>query len=452
MENSFEIKDGDLIVTVKNAKEELAKYYQRALEGCCSEVTIRGFRKGKAPLDVASKAVDPQMLNDRFTRKVIDESFKSYIKDEKVLEQIKNSTINGTVPSVDLPEPHDGSIVSFIYPVKPIVTKLADYKDIDSKVVEKKVDAKAIDAELSRLALEEAELIPTTEEAKLGDMMTIEVKGSINGIDRPELAEKSIELELGAHKFVPGFEENLKGHKEGDNVSFTVTLPSNYPEGLADKEALFSVKVLGVKEKKVPQIDDEFATVQSTYNDATDLSSLKEKISEKLSKDYATTYRNQKYSVLIQKVMDASEFAIDEKNLKNAIVSIQKRQDEEQVSKQGLDLLTYLKLVGMSEETYENNVYANNLAQLKAAAIAEAIRSGEKMKAPNAKLLAQVAKERFGVDDFAKLKEDMAKSFKEHNPSSSEDQVNEFVADRLEPITKQAELDQVVEFVIANNK
>lgn len=452
MENSFEIKDGDLIVTVKNTKEELAKFYQRALEGCCAEVTIRGFRKGKAPLDVASKAVDPQALNDRFTRKVIDESFKSYIKGKEILEQIKEKTINGTVPSVDLPEPHDGSVVCFIYPVKPVVTKLADYKGLDSGVKEQTVDEKAVNGELSRLALEEAELIPTDGEAKLGDMVTIEVKGSINGIDRPELAEKSIELELGAHKFVPGFEENIKGHKSGDSVSFTVTLPGNYPEGLANKEALFSVKVLGVKSKKVPQIDDVFATVQSTYADASDLASLKEKISEKLSKDYSTTYRNQKYSVLIQKVMDASEFAIDEKNLKTTIVNAQRKQDEEQVSRQGLDLPTYLKLIGMSEETYANNVYANNVAQLKAAAIAEAIRSAEKIDAPSAELLAGVAKDRFGVDDYAQLKDNIEKSFKEHNPSASDEEVNEFVLDRLEPIVKQAELDQVVEFVIANNK
>lgn len=97
--------------------------------------------------------------------------------------------MNGTTPLVDLPEPRDGSIVTFSYPIKPVITKIADYKGIETKVEEKKVDEKAVNDELSRLALNEAELLPTTENAKLGDIATLEVKGSINGIDKPELNE-----------------------------------------------------------------------------------------------------------------------------------------------------------------------------------------------------------------------------------------------------------------------
>ena len=219
MEHSFEIKGGDLIVTVKNSKEELQKYYHSALVACCNEVTIRGFRKGQAPLDVASRAVNPEMLNDRFTRKIIDKSFKSYIQDDAIVAAIRENTLNGTTPLVDLPEPRDGSIVTFSYPIKPVITKIAAYKGIETKVEEKKVDEKAVNDELSRLALNEAELLPTTENAKLGDIATLEVKGSINGIDKPELNEKSIDLEIGAHKFVPGFEENVKDHKAGETVS-----------------------------------------------------------------------------------------------------------------------------------------------------------------------------------------------------------------------------------------
>ena len=92
MEHRFEIKGGDLIVTVKNSKEELQKYYHSALVACCNEVTIRGFRKGQAPLDVASRAVNPEMLNDRFTERSltnplshISKMMQSSLPSEKIL-------------------------------------------------------------------------------------------------------------------------------------------------------------------------------------------------------------------------------------------------------------------------------------------------------------------------------------------------------------------------------
>lgn len=452
MEHSFEIKGGDLIVTVKNSKEELQKYYHSALVACCNEVTIRGFRKGQAPLDVASRAVNPEMLNERFTRKIIDKSFKSYIQDDAVVAAIRENTLNGTTPLVDLPEPRDGSIVTFSYPIKPVITKIAAYKGIETKVEEKKVDEKAVNDELSRLALNEAELLPTTESAKLGDIATLEVKGSINGIDKPELNERSIDLEIGAHKFVPGFEENVKDHKAGETVSFTVKLPSNYPDGLADKDALFTVKILSVKTKKIPDLNDEFATVQSEYADAKDLADLKAKIADKLAKDYAKNFRNQKYSVAIQNIMDNSEFAIDEKNLKQTIVAAQKQADEEKIEQQGLDFATYLKLTGISEATYENNVWTNNLNQLKAQAIAKYIRDAEKFAAPSEEEVKATAKDFFGIEDLAKLKENIATSYKGQYPQADDKAINEFVEDRLQPIVSQAELNQVIDFVIANNK
>lgn len=452
MEHTYELKNGDLVVTVTNSKDDLAKVSHKALVSCSNEVTIRGFRKGKAPLDVASRAINPDALNDAFTKKLIDDSFKSYIKDEKIVELIRTKTLEGTVPSVSFVKPDDASVVAFTYPIRPEVIKLAPYTDLDSKVQLKKVDDAAINNELSRLALNEAELLPTSEESKLGDIVNLEVKGTINGIERPELNEKSIDLELGAHKFVPGFEEQIKGHKEGDVVTFPVTLPHNYPEGLADKEAVFTVKVLSVKTKKVPTIDDSFAGVQNEYDEVKNLAELKQKISEKLSKDYATQYRNAKYSAIIQKVIDTSTYAIDEKNLRNVVVTQQRKADEEKVQQQGIDLPTYLKLVGMDDATYQKNVWLNNLAQLKAQAVADAIAKDAKLPEPSEENIAKVAKDFFAVPDFNELKKSLKERYSETYKNAKEDEVNSFVNERIAPIIERARFDEVIEFVVAHNK
>lgn len=452
MKHTFEIKDGDLSVEVVNAKEDLQKIYQKALVACASEVTIRGFRRGKAPLEVAQKAIEPKVLNERFLKKVIDLSFKSCIKDDAILDVLRERTFPGTIPSVDLPEPSDGSKVIFTYPLKPWVVKLASYKGIDTKVEKRKVDDKEVDAELSRLALDEAELVPTSEEAKLGDVATLEVKGTINGIERPELQEKAIDLELGTNRFVPGFEEAVKGHREGETLTIPVRLPSNYPDGLSDKDALFTAKILSLKTKKVPTVDDGFATLQGEYPDAKDLADLKKKIAEKLTGDAERDYRNRKYSAVIGKVIQESQFALDEARLKESVISYQKEEDSASLSEQGLDLSTYLKLIQMNEATYEANVWANSLAQLKAQAVARAIREAEKLPAPSTELLDKVARERYGSKDFERYEQAVALSYRTVNKGISDAEVKKLVKDRVGPLVRQAELDQVVDFVVANNK
>ena len=117
-----------------------------------------------------------------------------------------------------------------------------------------------------------------------------------------------------------------------------------------------------------------------------------------------------------------------------------------------MDFATYLKLTGISEATYENNVWTNNLNQLKAQAIAKYIRDAEKFAAPSEEEVKATAKNFFGIEDLAKLKENIATSYKGQYPQADDKAINEFVEDRLQPIVSQAELNQVIDFVIANNK
>ncbi len=150
------------------------------------------------------------------------------------------------------------------------------------------------------------------------------------------------------------------------------------------------------------------------------------------------------------KVIDGSEFTVDDPRLKALLVENQRKEDEKALAQQGLDLSTYLRLVNMDKKTYENNVYANLSARLKAQAVEAAIFKAAKLPEPTAAELAEVAK-KGGIADFKAFQADLAKQYLAHNKKAAKGEAELFVAQQVAPIREQAVLDKVVGFVLANN-
>lgn len=450
MEHSFEVKGGDLLVTVTNSKEETQKIYQEAIEASAAQITVKGFRKGKAPLSIASRLIDPNALNDRFTRTLIDRDFRSYVKDDALLAVLEEQVPQGVVPSVELPEPRDGSTVVFVYPVRPQVTKLGAYEKLKTEVKAHEVTDADVDAELNRLAQDQADLAPVTDAAADGNYVNCDIKGTINGIEVPSLSEKALDIVVGAKRFIPGFEEKLIGHKTGDDFQVEVDLPDNYPADIANKHAVFAVHVNSVKKKEVPAIDDNLATVQDTYPEAKDLADLKAKIKAGLTEKAQKAYKDQKFSAVISQVIASTEFAIDEPRLKASLVENQRKSDEATLSQQGLDLETYLRLVKMDAQTYANNVYANLLRQLKANAVEKAIYAAAKLPEVTEEEIAKFLGDN-GVKDVEGYKKGLASNYLAHNKKATQAEADLFVKERLSPVVEQLKLNRLSEFVLANN-
>ncbi|MBA1394848.1 trigger factor, partial [Lactobacillus sp. XV13L] len=138
--------------------------------------------------------------------------------------------------------------------------KLGDYKGIEVPKQNTRVYAKDVDAEVEKEREKNAELVLKKDAAVKGDTVTIDYKGTVDGEAFDGGSADDYALELGSNTFIPGFEDQLIGHKAGDDVDVTVTFPEDYgAKDLAGKEAHFATKVHEVKSKQLPELDDEFA-------------------------------------------------------------------------------------------------------------------------------------------------------------------------------------------------
>ena len=431
MTHSIERKDGDLIITVNPTKEEGAKIYNAIIRELAAEVTVPGFRKGKAPLELASRRISTEQVNDRLGNRLLDRAFHSYIYDPAVVIVLESEVPAGAVPSASFGE---NNTVTFTYPLLPVVETLGTYQGIKTEVTAKEVTDEDVDSELKRLANEESDLTPTEEPIEKGFTANCDIHGSIAGVERPEVSEKGFDIKVGSGASIPGLDEKLIGHKTGDNVSADIDMPDNYPEEVAGKTVHFEVRINSVKKVVEPAIDDELATLQTEYQDVDNLEQLKGKIRERLATRFARDYENAKLSKVLTECNRTTKYVMDETRLKEAIVNHQRQQDEEMLKQQGLDLNTYLKLVNMDLNTYADNVYRNLLSRLQSSALQRAICKALDIAAPTEEELREACKK--NEIDYDEARQSISDNFRRSFKTATDEQVAAFVELRFAGINE----------------
>ena len=383
MNKTFKNENGHLVADVEFGKEEIEKAQKKAINSLANEVTVPGFRKGKAPLDKAMRYIKSDDLANETLNKLLvvvdkefeqDESFQGYVKGNKLAPHFR--------PSVSV-EKFSNDVASFkiVYILRPEVSKLDGYKDVKVNVTKKAITEKDIDNELSRLASNEAELVSVDREAKNGDIANIDFVGLLNGEEFDGGSSKGFDLELGSGRFVPGFEEQVVSHKAGDKFDVALTMPENYPEPLTGKPVVFKVTLNEVKVKEVPEINDEFATTLTGEYVSKDLAELKEKVKANLTKNSENGYRVQVVNNILLNARDASKFVIADEYLED-IVNDRIHEETHRVEDQGLSLEEYLKLINKSMEDYRKEMKEGVEGELKTSLIYDAIAGAEKVEIP----------------------------------------------------------------------
>lgn len=383
MKHTFKNENGHLIATVSFDQSEVQAAQTKAVRKLVQNVTVPGFRKGKAPLDRASRYLRSNDVADETINALLraldrnfeaDAEFKGYIDNRRFADNLR--------PSVALDKfTADEADFTVTYFLAPSVKKLGAYTGLKSDVKEAKVDDKRVEEEIKKLAEDNAELVPVEREAKMGDTVNIDFVGLMNGEPFEGGSSKGFDLELGSKHFVPGFEEQLVGHKAGEKVDVNLVLPDNYPEPLTSKPALFKVTINAVKEKQVPEINDEFATTLSGQYVAKDLAELKNKVKENLSKNALEAYKRDTVNDYLNQVRNASEFDICDEYL-NKLVENREKQDSDNLENQGLSLDEYLKLIKQDKSVYEASLKSGVEGELKASLVYDAIAKAEKIPAP----------------------------------------------------------------------
>ncbi len=376
------------VVKLKVEKDSWKKAQDDAFVKLNKKAKIDGFRPGKAPRSVFEKKYGKQDILYEAADKFINDKYREILSDDKLFPIVE--------PKVDVKKLDDDSLeVEFIIITEPKV-KLGEYKNLGVKKKEAKVSKDEIEHELSHLLERYAEIAEKDGKVENGNIAIIDFKGLKDGVAFDGGTAENYELEIGSNTFIPGFEEGIIGMKKGEEKDLNLTFPKDYAsEELRGQKVVFKVKVNEVKERIVPEFNEEFFEdlAMPEVNNEEDLrKTLKEQI--KAHKEYHL--ENEFIDELLEKASANMEIEIDEEIV------------DAEVHYMYEDFLQKLKMQGITEELYLK--YANTTKEK----IEESMKEEANKRVKYRYLLKEIIKkEKIKVSDKEAEKEieDMAKHY-----------------------------------------
>jgi trigger factor len=249
-----DLGDSRVRVDVEVASDALEHEVGSAARTIGRDLKIPGFRKGKVPPEVVMQRVGREAVLDEAVRRGLPGWYEQAVADAGI------AAVGD--PQLDLPElPEKGSPLQFTIEVAVRPTaELGEYKGLEVGRREPEATTEEVEAEVERLREQSASLDDVDRAAKKGDFVVIDFLGTVDGEPFDGGEARGYLLELGSSALIEGFEEQLEGAGAGDDREVRVTFPDDYrAEGLAGKEAVFAASVKEVKEKRLPEVDDELA-------------------------------------------------------------------------------------------------------------------------------------------------------------------------------------------------
>jgi trigger factor len=263
-----ELPDSRVRVEVEVPTEALERELTSAAADLGREIRVPGFRSGKVPADVVLRQVGREAVLDEAVRRGLPAWYEEALADAGI------QTVGE--PQVDLSDlPEKGAPLAFTIEIGVVPpARLGDYKGVEVGRREPKVDDQEVEAELERLRESLASLETVERAAGDGDFVVMDYVGSTDGEPFEGGEGRGQVVELGSGRLIPGFEEQLKGASAGEERTVELTFPEDYPaEQLAGKDASFAVQVKEVKEKRLPELDDDFAVEAGGYDSLDELRS-----------------------------------------------------------------------------------------------------------------------------------------------------------------------------------
>lgn len=394
-------------LTFEISADEIKKGLDKAFEQTKKQLSVPGFRKGHVSRQVFNKMYGEEALYQDALNAVLPEAYEAAIK-ETDIKPVDQPKID--VPSMEKNQPWT---ITATVEVEPEV-KLGEYKSVRVTKQSNRVTQKEVDAEIDKKREQQAELVLKEDQpAEDGDTVTIDFDGSIDGVPFDGGKSENYDLVLGSNSFIPGFEEQLVGHKSGDDVDVNVKFPSDYQaEELQDKDAIFKVKVHEVKAKELPALDDEFA--KDVDEDVDTLDELKDKTKAEIKERKTRAAEDAKENEAIQAAVDNAEVTDIPQAMLDEDVDRQANQYLANMQQQGISADMYFQLTGSSEEQLKQSLSEGAANRVKTNLVLEAIVAAEKI-APSKEALDAEIKDlaaQYGMEEDAvrnALSEDMIK-------------------------------------------
>jgi trigger factor len=355
------------------------------------DMKIAGFRQGKVPPQVVVQRVGRTALLDEAIRHGMPEWYEEAVNGAGIA-----AVGHPKVDVKDVPaEKGDPLTFTVEVSVRP-TAKLGEWKGVDAPRREPQAPAEAVDAEVERLREALASLEPVEREAQTGDFLVLDYTGSIDGVPFEGGEGRGQTIELGAGRLIPGFEEQLVGAAPGEDRELKVTFPEDYgAEELAGKEASFAATVKEVREKRMPELDDEFALQAGGFDT---LDELREDIARRLREADERAVGNEFREAALDAVVENATINIPSEVVHGKAHDIW-HQMEHRLRRQGIDPAQYLAITGKSEDDLIKEAEPDAEKSLKREAVLAAIVESEAIKPTDEELLEALREATPGVDD-----------------------------------------------------
>lgn len=369
----------EITVDAETFTEACKKAYMKQRKS----IQIPGFRKGKATQGMIEKVYGEGAFYEEALEIVYPEAVGSAF-DEAGLKVIDQPT------DVEFPvmNKQEGVVIKMKVTTYPEV-KLGEYKSLKGKMLDTEATDEDVENELKSMQDRNSRLVTVEDrESQMGDTCDIDFEGFVDGVAFEGGKGENYPLELGSNSFIPGFEEQVAGHKTGEEFDVNVTFPEQYEPSLAGKDAVFKCKINEIKTKELPELDDEFAKDVSEFDTLDELKAdLKKQISERKEANAKTDYENQ----LIEQVVENMEVEIPEcMNKQKCDEMIQDYSYRLQM--QGLDLNTYLQYLGQTMEQFREQFMDGAKQQVKVKLALDAIVKAENIEATEEEIAEEIAK------------------------------------------------------------
>ena len=376
------LSDTKVQVTIILDAEELAIAEQVATTKLARDVKVPGFRKGKTPVAVAAKNIDPNALQEQTMDNAISKAVAAAFIDSKIQALDR--------PAVEVKKYVPGEMMEFTAEseILPVI-KLGNYKKLTVKTDKITVSESDIVGTIDRIRQSLSEKKDVKRAAKIGDETVIDFVGKKGGVAFEGGTGNDYTLVLGSNQFIPGFEDGIVGHKVGDKFDLNLTFPSDYQSAdLKGAKVTFTTTLTAVKEVKLPEINDKLAAKAGPFKTMTELKTdIKRELTAQKEREASEKLKDD----LVKQLVDASNVPVPE-----ILVADQSKSIEQDfinnLSYQGLSLDQYLKNKDFEskEKWLETEVRDVAIKRVQAGLVLAELSKLEKIEASTAELDAHV--------------------------------------------------------------
>ncbi|MCW1022243.1 trigger factor [Streptococcus anginosus] len=385
MSVSFENKETNRgVLTFTISQEQIKPELDRVFNSVKKTLNVPGFRKGHLPRLVFNQKFGEEALYQDTLNALLPAAYEAAVKEAEI-EVVAQPQFD--VASME--KGQDWTITAEVV-TKPEV-KLGEYKNLEVSVdVSKEVSDADVDAKIERERNNLAELVLKEDKAANGDTVVIDFVGTVDGVVFDGGKGDNFSLELGSGQFIPGFEDQLVGHAAGETVEVNVTFPEDYQAtDLAGKDAKFVTTIHEVKEKEVPELDDELA--KDIDEDVETLDELKEKYRKELAESKEIAFDDAVESAALDLAVENAEIVELPEEMVHEEVHRSVNEFLGNMQRQGISPDMYFQITGTTQEDLHKQHEADAEKRTKTNLVIEAVAKAEGFEASDEDIEAEIA-------------------------------------------------------------